>query len=215
MRTPEDFWDYTWEHFDPGKLSNVKSVFEEHLEQTRQFLTLVPEDAPVIDFGCGFGRNALFLARRGNRVWVSDISSRALDLSVALAAYDHLEVSPVPYHRGRIECGDGCFHGALAWSVLDHMSMEEAATVVAELARICASGAVVLCSFDGREGDPGSEHELLEDGTIRCSRGPREGMLIRFYDPDEIEHLFRRGWSILGLTGERPEDRKTILCRRC
>src|SRR6267378_1890183 len=57
----------------------------------REFLPLLPS-GPALDIACGTGRNALFLAARGQHVTAVDFSSVALDILEARARGMHIPV---------------------------------------------------------------------------------------------------------------------------
>jgi methylase of polypeptide subunit release factors len=46
-----------------------------------EFLSMIPRAGRVMDFGCGSGRNALYLAGRGHEVSIYDVSEEALAFS--------------------------------------------------------------------------------------------------------------------------------------
>lgn len=62
-----------WDHFYDGFLFDIPS----------QFCTLtateVSNDSPIVEFGCGNGRDSIFLARHGYTVTAMDLSSEAIE----------------------------------------------------------------------------------------------------------------------------------------
>ena len=57
-----------------------------------------PVDGPVLDLGCGTGRVALHLARRGCEVWAADAVPSLLEVLAARGAAEGLAV--------RVVCAD-------------------------------------------------------------------------------------------------------------
>ncbi len=68
----EPFWE-------AGYRSGKDGVFGQPSEEFVQLAERLPTSAPVLDVGCGDGRNALYLAHRGLSVHCFDISASAIE----------------------------------------------------------------------------------------------------------------------------------------
>lgn len=55
----------------------------------------IPASSTILDVGGGNGRNAIWLARRGHRVTIADISESGLELARRAAAEDGLSISTI------------------------------------------------------------------------------------------------------------------------
>lgn len=215
MRTVKEFWEDTYSGLDVQRVENCPSVFEHGGDGPSCFLSGLPKNGVVLDFGCGFGRNALYLAQVGYVVAVADISQQAISLCKQRALLKGLTLTEVEWASGSLNCGDRCFDGILAWSVLDHMTLSEAREAVNEFRRVSKPGALVLCSFDADDGDYRQhEHDVLPDGSIRYLSERRQGMIVRFFSRTEILDLFSKGWEVLFFPAVQDGDSMTILCRR-
>jgi len=215
-RTPTAFWESTFRRLAASPRPLSPSVFDRGLEVAERFLGLLAPGCRILDFGCGAGRNALALARRGFRVSVCDVSRAAVRLCRRAATAEGLSVSRVAMRKGRYLLSAGeSFGGLVVWSVLDHLPTLEARGVMAELGRVAGPGALLLGSFDGDdEESPHRPHEALPDGTFRFTGDKREGMLWRFYANEEIRDLLAAEWEILVLAGRELRESRVFLAAR-
>lgn len=79
MTQDRPFWEQTYADRDVSTFSKGPTV------DVKEFYTLFPQNARVLDVGCGEGRNALFLAELGNRVDAFDISENGIAKAKAIA----------------------------------------------------------------------------------------------------------------------------------
>lgn len=86
---------------------------------------------------------------------------------------------------------DGMFDAAVAHSVLEHMTVEDAKRGLLELDRIVRPGGLVYVSFDSLEEDRKLQHAILADGTYHYQEGKRDGMLFHHYSDEEIRELLK------------------------
>jgi 2-polyprenyl-3-methyl-5-hydroxy-6-metoxy-1,4-benzoquinol methylase len=212
-----EFWKRciaeTLEGGTPDKWS--QSIFEQEKPLADEFLRLLPDGASVLDFGCGLGRNALAMADRGYAVYVCDVADAGVRYCEERAAVEDVTLRSVGYDGHEIELGNRAVDGILAWSCLDHVTLEWALELAEELTRIARPGAILLVSFDeDRSDDPDSEAEVLEDGTHRYFAGRRTGMLFRPYSNDEIRSLFEAGWELVRWEGADETVPRRALLRR-
>jgi SAM-dependent methyltransferase len=107
-------------------------------------------DRPVADVGCGPGRVAAFLARRGVRVVGFDLSPAML--AIARDAHPGIEL-----RQGRLTdlpVPDGALAGAVCWYSIIHTPPEQLGAVWAELRRTLAAGGHLLVGFQAGAGAP-------------------------------------------------------------
>jgi ubiquinone/menaquinone biosynthesis C-methylase UbiE len=192
-----------------------ESVFEGRSPVAAAFLERLPEGSRVLDFGSGIGRNALALARRGHTVTVCDVAEAGVRFSLDRAREEGLPVTAAGCDGWMIEMPSASVDGVLAWSCLDHVTLEWATELALELTRVARPGALLLVSFDeDKSDDPESKCELLEDRTRHYTSGRREGMLFRPYKNDEIMGLFAGGWELLEFEGSDMSVPRRGLFRR-
>lgn len=192
-----------------------KSIFDGENPIADSFVGALAPGASVLDFGCGVGRNALALARKGFDVLVCDVSDAAVRFCEEWAAGDGLELRSVTFDGHGIDLANRSVDGILAWSCLDHVTLEWAMELSGELGRVARPGAILLVSFDeDRSDDPESVAEILDDGSHHYIEGRREGMIFRPYTNAEILALFEDDWERLAFEGKDVSVPRRGLFRR-
>ena len=178
------------------------SIFEGVSSLADSFLERLPPGGHVLDFGCGLGRNALALARRGFSVSVCDVADAGVRYCEERAGLDDLPIRAVGCDGRDIGIANRSVDGVLAWSCLDHVTLDWARELATELSRAARPGALLLTSFDeDKSDDPDSTAVVLADGTHQYVAGRREGMLFRPYTNAEIRGLFEDDWDCLEWEG--------------
>jgi 2-polyprenyl-3-methyl-5-hydroxy-6-metoxy-1,4-benzoquinol methylase len=179
-----------------------KSVFDGEVSLGDAFIGALAAGATVLDFGCGVGRNALALARRGFDVLVCDVADAGVRFCEEWAEGEGLAIRSVTFDGHEIDLASGSVDGLLAWSCLDHVTLSWAHELAGELGRVARPGAILLVSFDeDRSDDPESVAELLGDGSHHYIEGRRRGMIFRPYTNREILALFEHDWERLAFEG--------------
>jgi len=193
-----------------------ESVFDTGNELALEFVEGLPGQGDVLDFGCGLGRNALALAKRGFHVFVADVVGVAVRYCEERAYEAGLdELHSVGYDGRELELPNRSVDGILAWSCLDHVTLAHAGKLAAEIERVARPGSLLLVSFDeDRSDDPESECRVLEDGTHQYYGGRRAGMLFRPYTNEEIRGLFEGGWEAVRWEGDNATVPRRALYRR-
>lgn len=139
---PTSFWDRAYadgDHLDhwepprvPAELAGLVAA------------GAVPTDRPVLDVGCGTGREAVFLAAHGAPVIGVDASREAVELARERAGdagvavdFRHASVFDLPLADDAVgfAVDRGCFHA---------LDPEDRPRYAAELARVLAPGAALL-----------------------------------------------------------------------
>jgi SAM-dependent methyltransferase len=148
-------------------------------------------EVPILDLGCGRGRDCQFLVERGLSVVACDFSSvalRACRQHFPSAQAVRLDLSrPLPFVSGsaRVILSDLSLH-YFGWATT--------VRIVAELSRVLRPGGVVLCRVN-------STHEINYAGQgVEVERHYYDigGHFKRFFTADELCALFG-GWERLKL----------------
>ncbi|QDV34208.1 class I SAM-dependent methyltransferase [Tautonia plasticadhaerens] len=156
----------------------------------------------VLDLGCGKGRFASKLARRGARVVGLDVSGAMLraardsGLPVALGSIRRL---PIP---------DGGIDAVLFVEVLEHVSPGDLPVVLAEAARVLRPGGrVVIVDKNAASLDPirpwlpAALVKRIDERRGRWMYPPGSAVRERWFRPGQVPRLLRRA----GFVGVRAE----------
>ncbi len=158
------------------------------------------ELAPVLDAGCGAGRDARSLAAFGLPVLAVDLSQGMLDEagertarrlpkgSIRYALMDLRHLDDIP---------DGRCRGVWCSASLLHLPLRVAPRAVAELARVARRGAPVAIFLKRRaEGGEAERMEAYEHIELPDAR-----RFFAFYTPDEARRLLESaGFEVLEVT---------------
>jgi len=152
---------------------------------------IVPCDA--VDFGCGAGNYAVWLAEQGFRVTGIDISPTAIELASKLARERGVDCRFLEGDLTSVQAGwEVSFDFGFDWEVLHHVFPAQRAAFVGNVHRTLRPGARHL-SVCFSENDPGF------GGKGKYRRTPL-GTTLYFSSQDEIEGLFSPRFRFLELS---------------
>jgi SAM-dependent methyltransferase len=151
------------------------------------------EDTPILELGCGGGRDTLVLTNAGFKVDALDISAEAIDEARRRCPDAHFHCQdlhapfPLPPEGCRVVLASLCLH-YFSWSDTVELSRR----ILAAL----QPGGVLLCRLNstkdinyGAKGHPAVERNYyLVDGRRK-----------RFFDRADVQELFAQGWNTLSL----------------
>jgi SAM-dependent methyltransferase len=143
----------------------------------------LPEDARILELGCGDGKTLAALAGGGRMIAALDVSAQALRLcrSVAPGAAQILaDARCLPFH-------EECFDAIFAFHVTGHMLATGRRMLACEAARVLACGGRLFLREFGAQDMRAGKGERVEPGTFR--RG--NGILTHYFTECEVEGLFR------------------------
>lgn len=174
-----------------------------------------PDDAPVLDAGCGSAVKSIRLARRGYRVIGIDFSAAILPHAESAAA-DAGVADRVEFRQAdltKLPFADGAFSRAVCWGVLMHVPAIEQA--VAELARVVAPGGTIVIS----EGNMRSVQAVKLRWLKRLLGRERAEILrtpagLEFWEHTESGRLMTRQADVPWLVAEFARHGLALLERR-
>lgn len=159
-----------------------------------RWMPLIRERAgpgPVLELGCGTGRDTATLAEAGLQVV-------ALDLSRASIAAAKLRCPSAQFHcqdlRDPFPCGPESTGVVIASLSLHYFDWEETLALVERVRATLRPGGFLVCRLNstadrhfGAEGHPRiAENFYLVDGAPK-----------RFFDAAAVDALFARGWQVI------------------
>jgi 2-polyprenyl-3-methyl-5-hydroxy-6-metoxy-1,4-benzoquinol methylase len=126
----------------------------------------------VLDTGCGYGRNLVYLLRAGAEVFALDANEEGIEHVRALAAQLRPDLPADNFETGVIEdmpCTDGFFDVVMCNSVL-HFARDERhfLKMVEELWRVLRPGGLLFCRLGSRIG---KDFEHLRGHIYRIGDG--------------------------------------------
>ncbi len=126
----------------------------------------------VVDAGCGYGRNLVWLLREGCEVWALDANAEGVEHVRALAAALGTGLPAGNFQVGMIErmpFAEGMADAVLCNSVLHFARDEEQfRAMLGELVRVARPGGLIFCRLGSRIG---MEFERLPGGLFRVGDG--------------------------------------------
>lgn len=174
-----------------GKLDIGKPKYDDWLDRHTELLRR-SADVPVIDLGCGYGCDTLYLAERGYRVIACDLAEEALR-----RVREHIPEAETRQFNvlDGLPFADGGARVIIADLSLHYFSRRDTFRAIAEIRRVLGFNGVLLARFNSvRDVNYGAGVGVeLEPGYYE-----HEGHRKRFFTEDHLRELFAAdsGWNI-------------------
>jgi len=156
----------------------------------------LPSSGDVLDLGCGQGRHALWLARRGLRVVAVDPSSVAIRTVDEAAARESLPITTIRSGFAELTDPAAPYAGVLVIGLVQMLPPHDIDRLVAAIDRWSTSGSVVFVMAwtqdDPRFRDIDAEWRPLGRGSYRAP----DGRVRTFLPLGAAPSLFP-GWEVL------------------
>ena len=81
------FWEQLYADMEVSTFSKGPTV------DVNEFYNVFPENAQVLDVGCGEGRNSIFMAKLGNKVDAFDISENGIEKAKKIARQTGVQIN--------------------------------------------------------------------------------------------------------------------------
>jgi len=162
---------------------------------------------PVLDIGCGQGRNALFLAREGITVDALDPSSVAIDQVSREAGEHRLPIRTIRGTFQDISATDGTYGAILAFGLIPLLDRAGIEGLIGLVTQALSPGGLLFVTAFGTW-DPAYARIASEwqEVSTRSFRGPN-GDLRTYVEPGELRQLFSDFDAIHCWEGLGPEHR--------
>jgi SAM-dependent methyltransferase len=148
----------------------------------------------VLDLGCGSGWLTIYLGREHFECVGVDLAQHAIELGRQWAEQESLPVKFDVADITQLDFPDGSFDAVVANSIFEHLTYELADSTLQRLRKLLRADGLFFGCFDKVGGGPGEYYEL-EDGTHVYTDKGRKGMLLRYFDDDELRGLMK-DWTI-------------------
>ena len=147
-------------------------------------------DTPIIDLGCGFGNDTLYLCERGYAVISCDYAQEALDRLTHFIpcpearCFDMREGLPFPDDSTRVVIADLSLH---------YFSEADTHRIIADIGRILMNGGYLIARVNSVRdiGYGAGQGRVIEPNYYDI-----EGNWKRFFDREQIDRFFA-GWDIV------------------
>ncbi len=136
-------WDrVTWTEF--ARIFGHEKT--EPSESVVKFVPLLKERGikDVMDVGCGYGRNAIYLAKQGLKVTGTDIDKEILQILEARAKAENVNVRTVLSDTNRINAPDASVSSVTSTLVIELQKGEKRKSALQEIERILKPGGLAL-----------------------------------------------------------------------
>lgn len=157
----------------------------------------------ILDLGCGAGRHVKFLAENGFEVYATDFSPNAVRVAKQILEDANLTAEITLGTIDNIEYADNYFDGIICYGVFLYNDEEKILKAAKEIYRVLKDGAkayIVLRNiYDYRYVNNSKISKyiaLINEKDSKKSAYSENGMLMYFFDKDEIERVFKDFSSI-------------------
>lgn len=172
------------------------------------FLSSLPKGAKILEAGCGTGRFACELLKRGYRVTFSDTSPSALKLTASA-----VKRSKIPASRYKAllldiknmrEIKDNTYDVAVAMEVICYTKNFRKA--LRELVRVTKPDGFVFLSVEGKYGSILGDDKItlknFKETYLKGSYVERPGFFVRYFTRSELTHIMEKeGLRVLLISG--------------
>ena len=184
------YWESRWSQTSAESLKEVLQPYHQGKDEILDVLK-AHRVRRICDAGCGFGAYSLLLASNGFAVEGFDLSESAVAVTKELLGNYKIDASS--YRAASVlQTGyaDEQFDAAIAYSVLDHMTVNDAAKGLRELSRIVRKDGLLVLAFDSlEEDDLELAHTVMPDGSLLYTQGKRTGMIFHPFTEQELSEM--------------------------
>jgi len=162
---------------------------------------LLESGAPILDVGCGQGRNSFYLARRGHEVHALDPSKVAVEQTAAVAESEGLRISTQIGVVTDVHRPDGGFGAIMVFGIFPILTRTEINRMIDTIESLIApEGLLFITAFTTE--DPKFEGHDRDGRSSEYDHGSRT-----YLEPGELRSFFP-GWQVIdSWEGLGPEHR--------
>jgi ubiquinone/menaquinone biosynthesis C-methylase UbiE len=176
---------------------NAVSIYSKEYEI---FESLVGKGSKIIDIGCGTGRDAEELIRRGFDYTGIDASKGMLKVARNRVKGGKFEIGDFY----KLDFEDDTFDGFWAAASLFHVPKKDIDKVVLEIKRIIKKDGIGFISV--------KQKRTIDEGIIKETRGGGIKRYFSFYVKNELKDILERnGFSVLNITKMQDDTRNQAI----
>jgi SAM-dependent methyltransferase len=147
------------------------------------------KDTPIIDLGCGFGNDTLYLKERGYDVISCDFSEKVLARlcdsidGLKTKCFDLLDGLPFENNSAKVVISDLSLH---------YFTWKDTQKILSEIKRVLVDDGYLLCRVNSTNDTNfgAGQGIMIEENFYDIG-----GKLKRFFDENQLRELFK-GWDI-------------------
>lgn len=183
MNLQKEYWDELY-----NSISHKTPKYDLWLDKYEDTISK-SKDTPIIDLGCGFGNDTLYLKERGYDVIACDFSEKALERLTALI--DKLTVKCFDMKDG-LPFQDSCAKVIISDLSLHYFKWGETEKILSEINRVLKPEGILLCRVNStKDANYGAGQGVeIEDNYYDI-----DGKLKRFFNEKQLRELFK-DWDI-------------------
>lgn len=172
---------------------NAVSIYSKEYEI---FESLIGKGSKIIDIGCGTGRDAEELIRRGFDYIGIDASGGMLEVAKNRVKDGKFEIGDFY----KLDFEDETFDGFWAAASLLHVPKKDLDKVVSEIRRVIRMNGVGFISV--------KQKTTLDEGVIKEAKGGGIERYFSFFQKNELKEILERnGFSVLNITKMEDDSR--------
>lgn len=145
----------------------------------------------ILDWGCGSGRHAAYLAREGFLAYAAEVSETAVGLTKLRLKNEKLKAVVSKLNGARIPYPDGFFDAIIECAALQHNTRGQIKYIISEMRRILKPGGRVFSWCKAKEDSLYRQGEKIEPNTFYLKKSVETPTIIHFFDKKEITSLWR------------------------
>ncbi|NOY68751.1 MAG: methyltransferase domain-containing protein [Deltaproteobacteria bacterium] len=141
----------------------------------------------ALDLGCGEGRYAIWLARRGCRVTAVDISAVGIAKLARFAAENGLDIQPVHADVGKFDFPEAAFDIITATTIFDHLNDQTSKQVALSVINALKPGCILYADVFTIN-DPG--YCAITGNPEASDVSDTAAFMARYFKENELKRLF-------------------------
>lgn len=152
----------------------------------------------VLDLGCGGGRNLIYLARKGFKLYGLDSSKEGVDMTKNFLDKERLEADLIIGDAfKKLPYGSDFFDAVISVQVLEHARINDIKNAILEIRRVLKPNGVIFITLCGRYSKGKVRYcivktaKQIEPGTFVPTLGNEIGLPHHIYNAAEIKKHYK------------------------